>query len=337
VPGDVALGCNATLPEVPVVTATDECDPDVPVDFSQVDDLDPDGCGTVTRTWTATDDCGNPVTASQVITLENVCVEIEAWVYLEGSAIAPDGTAQYSLPMRTTLNELRLFPGQTYDDIFQGTYYNPPGQPYSGGPWNYQGTEGNGFDSGGDLGNADAGYPATVTDWVLVSLRTDPDGTGGPVCQAAALLHNNGRIEFIDGGFECCDLDPLSSYYLVVEHRNHLLVMSHEPLDIVDGKITYDFRDKQSYVYDPLGLGQIYGQKEILPGKWAMIAGNGEQVTNSKSDTDINADDGTYWILENTIFGRYLNGDFNMNGDTNFNDRTLWEFNNGKFTSVPRD
>jgi hypothetical protein len=113
--------------------------------------------------------------------------------------------------------------------------------------------------------------------------------------------------------------------------------MSHESLPVVNGKITYDFRIQQSYVDDPFGFGQFARQKEILPGKFAMFAGNGQQASTGKADTDINFDDRYFWEVQNGTFGRYRNADHNLNGDTNFNDRTLWEYNNGKFTSVPRN
>jgi hypothetical protein len=264
------------------------------------------------------------------------CVTIEAWVYLEGAAIFSDGSENYNLPMRTDLNDLRLLPGQTFDDLFDGPIYNPAQQPYNQAPWNYFGTEGDAYDSGGDLNFADAGYPSTVVDWVLVSLRTDPNGTGGPLCQAAALLHNDGRIEFVEE-FACCNLDLTASYYLVIEHRNHLIVMSHEAIPILDGKITYDFRVQQTYIDDPFEFGIFVGQKEILPGVFAMFGGNGNQTLTGTSDTDINFDDRTFWEGENGIIGRYKIGDYNLNGDVNFNDRRLYEINNGRFTSVPRD
>jgi uncharacterized repeat protein (TIGR01451 family) len=268
--------------------------------------------------------------------IELPCVTIETWVYLEGAAILPDGSANYALPMRTSLNNLRLLPGQTYNDFFLGTFYALPGQPYNTAPWNYAGNEGDAFDSMGDLNFADADYPATVVDWVLVSLRDTPDGTGGPICQAAALLHNDGRVEFV-GEFACCDIDLGASYYLVIEHRNHLIVMSHEPIPIANGKIVYDFRLQQSYINDPFLFGTFSGQKEILPGVFGMLGGNGNQALTTNSDTDINFDDRTFWESENGDIARYRNGDYNLNGDTNFNDRRVWELNNGKFTSVPRD
>uniref|UniRef100_UPI0035943CA9 Ig-like domain-containing protein n=1 Tax=Haliscomenobacter sp. TaxID=2717303 RepID=UPI0035943CA9 len=284
-------------------------------------------------------DNGSPVardTATLYLTTLPVnCVTIETWVYLEGAAVKTDGSASYNLPMRTNLNDLGILPGQTYNDFFLGTFYTPAGQPYNGAPWNYSGTEGNGYNSNGMLPNAKANYPSTVVDWVLVSLRNNPNGTGGPICQAAALLHRDGRIEFVNQ-FQCCGLAN-QSYYLVIEHRNHLIVMSHQPVAIVDGKISYDFRTQQSYISDPFGFGTFSGQKQIQPGNYAMLAGNGNQTLTNRSDTDINFDDRTFWEILNGTIARYRSSDYNLNGDTNFNDRRAWEFNNGKFTSVPRN
>jgi hypothetical protein len=69
VPSNTTVSCG-NLPAVPNVTATDACDPSVPVTYTQT--TTGSGCNqTVTRTWTATDDCGNTVTASQVITVND--------------------------------------------------------------------------------------------------------------------------------------------------------------------------------------------------------------------------------------------------------------------------
>ncbi|MBK9335062.1 MAG: hypothetical protein IPM98_00180 [Lewinellaceae bacterium] len=268
--------------------------------------------------------------------VELPCANIQAWVYLEGSVIAPDGTENYSVPMRTSLNDLRLLPGQTYDDFFLGMQYTLPGQPYSAAPWNYNGNEGDNYDSNGDINFADADYPATVVDWVLVSLREHPDSTNQAYCQAAALLHKDGHIEFVEG-FTCCEIDRNESYHVVIEHRNHLIVMSHTAVPITGGSITYDFRTQQSYINDPFVFGTFSGQKQFLPGLYCMYGGNGEQTQTNSSDTDINFNDRTYWEGENGDIAKYRNGDHSMNGDTNFNDRRVWEINNGRFTSVPRD
>jgi hypothetical protein len=285
-------------------------------------------------------DNGSPVATDQatlyLTTLPLLCITINAHVYLEGALISPSGTVNYSLPMRSDLNALRVLPGQTYDDLFFGSFYTPKGQPYNSAPWNYNGTEGDLYDSGGSLANASAGYPSTVVDWVLVSLRTSPTAAGGVLCRTAALLHNDGRIELV-GTFNCCNLNLNASYYVVVEHRNHLIVMSALPVPVVGGVITYDFRTQETYIDDPFGFGFFVGQKQVQPGVFAMYGGNGDQVLNITSDTDVTFGDRSFWEGENGNVARYKKGDYNLSGDANFNDRVLWEINNGKFTSVPRN
>ena len=69
VPADVTVGCDA-VPAPAMPTATDNCDTDVDIDFNEVSVAD--GCGYIlTRTWTATDNCGNSVSASQMITVNS--------------------------------------------------------------------------------------------------------------------------------------------------------------------------------------------------------------------------------------------------------------------------
>lgn len=228
--------------------------------------------------------------------------------------------------MQTTLNDLHIFPGQNYQHFFVGTVYSFPGQPYSSAPRYCSGIEGARYDSYGNPAPGAAYYPATVVDWVVVSIRSDPDG--GPICQKAALMNNDGHIEFVNGGFDCSNIDMDSIYYMVIEHRNYLIVMSPEPLPIIDGTITFDFRSVERYIFDDFGFGGI-GQKEILPGIFAMFAGNGNQVLTPGSDTNINFDDMTYWEGQNGAVGHYTNIDYNLNRDCNYNDRNTWEYTTG--------
>jgi len=42
------------------------------------------------------------------------------------------------------------------------------------------------------------------------------------------------------------------------------------------------------------------------------------------------------WEADNNLFAVYEYADHNLSGDTNVNDKTLWEQNNNDFSSVPR-
>ena len=72
IPADVTVECDS-VPPVGQVSAEDNCDPEVSI--SEVDEVRTDGdCPynyILTRSWTATDDCGNSVTETQTITVQD--------------------------------------------------------------------------------------------------------------------------------------------------------------------------------------------------------------------------------------------------------------------------
>jgi len=176
--------------------------------------------------------------------LPSSCVGIKLYAYLEGAHDISTGL------MRTDLNMLELLPGQSNNPTT-----TPVQQPYNIAPWSYNGTE------------SVAAYPSDIVDWVLVGFRTNitPDTE---FAKAAALLHEDGKITFPNP----CVLPflPLSSVYIVVEHRNHMGIMTPSP--VVPTPVTptvsmlaYDFRAANSYD----NAGAASGQKLIAPGLWA--------------------------------------------------------------------
>lgn len=189
----------------------------------------------------------------------------------------------------------------------------PPGQPYNTTPWNYTGTEGAGW--------AMADYPNFSVDWVLVSLR-DPLHT--VVSQAAGVLLEDGTIQL---------LNPMrvsgstTQAYVMVEHRNHLPVLSAIKVPIVNNTLTYDFTLSNSYE------GGAAGQKNVN-GVWMMFAGNVDQ--SNPSGYEITAADKIIWDSENGTFDVYSGADFNLDRDINGADRIMWQSNNGTFSNVPK-
>lgn len=71
VPADLTINCDDMVPVAPTVTGFDQC-PGIFMDFDETSNQNYVGaCGsyTITRTWTATDFCGNSVSADQKLTV----------------------------------------------------------------------------------------------------------------------------------------------------------------------------------------------------------------------------------------------------------------------------
>jgi len=242
------------------------------------------------------------------------CYQLNITAILEGPYDPVSGDMSTRLS-----NDRRILPGQT--PVSPLVSPTPAGHPYSIAPWNYVGTEGLGF--------TDADYTGNEVDWVLVSVRT-ATGKTSEEAAAAGLLMKDGTIEFSS---EC----PLETthpgpFFIVVEHRNHMGIMTQQPVTVVNKELIYDFTAQDSYI-DAAGTGN--GQKEIAPGVWVMLSGDLAQ-TGDLVSYDITGADKIIWTDGNGNFDDYRDSDANLDGDTNGSDKIYWEINNGKSSRVPR-
>ncbi len=201
--------------------------------------------------------------------------------------------------MTTRLNQMNLL---------------PLAQPYNTAPWNYQGLE------------SVNSFTSTTVDWVTVSFRAGTSKSS-EVLATAALLQEDGCLEFPEPDFFPESLG--SSFYVVVEHRNHIGVMSPTAVSVNSGVLSYDFRSGDSYSNG----GQ--GQKNIGTGIWAMFAGDGDQLQDLNG-YDINGVDNSSWLPQNGQFNVYGLGDYNLDGDISGMDKILWSGNNGVFSVLDR-
>lgn len=97
-PADLVLICGDDVPQAPDITAFDDCLGAVPVDFTETGNNG--GCGTITRTWCATDCAGNEVCHTQNIFFVQVNAQIMAWQQSEDNAIikvTPDKTDKWNV------------------------------------------------------------------------------------------------------------------------------------------------------------------------------------------------------------------------------------------------
>ncbi len=332
-------GCESTRTKIDVVVTATPSPPEVttPIDYPQGQTASPlsavgtnlkwyltasGGVGSTVAPTPSTVDAG--MTEYYVTQTVNNCESNRATIQVEvinvvdssqttvclNLTLFMEGPYAGSLTMTNKLNQQGLLPGQT--PISSLSVPTPAGQPYSGAPWNYSGSE------------TAISYPPNTVDWVLISLRTvalDPLTT---VFRTAALLLSNGSVSLIS---PCPMLSTNQSYFVVVDHRNHIGAISHQAVPVVNKSINYNFSTQQSYI--PVG-SPANGQKQLSPGFFVLYAA--DCTKNSLSQIDAN--DTSKWRVDNGKVGRYLTTDFNMDGAPDANDNTLWRLNNGRFSGI---
>ena len=235
-------------------------------------------------------------------------ITLQLKVLLEGAYRTNTGL------MVTMLNQRGLLPGQT--PIGSSAITTPPGQPYSGPPWSYAGTE------------SVSNYQANVVDWILVSLREGSPSVQNTVYRTAALVQNNGDVSMVAPP---PTLSAGQSYYIVIEHRNHLGVMSHIPVTIQNGILAYDFTTQNSYTAtSPISVGE----KQIGT-VFAMHSCDGNKNLPNQ-DFVVNVNDYSLWLDNNGRFDLYSPADFNLDAQISASDKAQWNSNNSKFSMIGR-
>jgi hypothetical protein len=264
-----------------------------------------------TITLTVTDDCGNFATAAYETRIN--CQNIRLHVWLEG-AYSTTGDS-----MSTTMNAQHVLPGQLNGAFI---YDQPAGQPYQGAPWNYTGNTGTSYGDGMGM----TPYPPDVVDWVLVSVRHEGILPANTIWTCAGWVHKNGNVTFPE---DCPGpaINPNDDYYLLVQHRNHLGILSPSFVNMNCNAevLEWDFRTSDSY--KPIFR---VGQKQVEPGVWAMYNCNGDQLTSIAA---INSADRTLWVSWQGFLG-YNPGDYDLNGFTDSTDETLWKINQNRTSGI---
>ncbi len=315
-----------TIPGGGPTNGTVVINPDGTVDYTP----DTDYTGVDSFTYVVCDST-QPValcdTATVVITM--TCDSIQVKVLLEGPFNSGTGL------MTTDLNYQHMLPGQDHtlnpnDGFNNDMNHTPIGHPYNIPPWNHAGTEGSNY---GDPATNPGSilYPSTVTDWILVSVREADSAATSEIWKCAALLHNDGVAEF-PGECPCLELDNGEKYYILIEHRNHLDVMS-QALVPNQNKLVHDFTQSDSWIGTVFGGPFGVGQK-FVGGEYVMYAGNGD--TDPYGDeNDIDSGDRTNFDADFNIIFEYFTGDHNLDGDVDSQDRTIYDQNFNNQTLIP--
>jgi|GEM_PF-2057108 len=173
--------------------------------------------------------------------------------------------------------------------------------------------------------------PTSAVDWILVELR-DQATPSSVIASRSAFLDTDGNLIDDNAAFGrgIGIAAPPGDYYVAINHRNHLAVMTAAPqTGLAWGTASlvtsYNFTSGSSHFYS----GSV-GVKQVETGVWAMIAGDGNgngQIQNNDSESIWKPDNGT---------SGYKDSDFNLNGQVQNNDNeNYWKPNNGRGTAVP--
>jgi hypothetical protein len=170
-------------------------------------------------------------------------------------------------------------------------------------------------------------YDADVVDWVLVTVREGGVLPADNIWKCAGWLKSNSDVIFPED-CGCLIVNPLEDYYIMVEHRNHLGILTPAPANKLSGTaiLEWDFTSQDSYRPFVFRVGQ----KEISTGIWAMYAGNSQQDPGVEV---INSADQTVWKNDQNDIN-YLFGDFNLNVIANSADETIWKNNQNSTSGV---
>lgn len=156
--------------------------------------------------------------------------------------------------------------------------------------------------------------PTDAVDWILVGLLNGDS----LVERKAALVNTDGYIVSTNGnlGVEFCNVLPNIEYNLLIQHKNHLNIISS--FSVYVGNESYDFTT---------GLSQAMGAEQLKAlndTTFAMYAGDydGNNVINN---LDFNI-----WREDNAMVNEYMYQDGDLNGVSNNLDYNLWKVNRSK-------
>ncbi len=180
--------------------------------------------------------------------------------------------------------------------------------------------------------------PVNIVDWLYLQFRpADCDSCaehilGHGYTGVSCLLRRDGALLDALGreGVVIPQL-PQGLYFIVVEHRNHLKVMSALPVDTKNlfeynfdqpVKNYYDFTEAKNQFYTLNDDMQRGCRLEPVQGKWVVAAGDGDK------GHQIESNDYDFWFRHNTLGVGYHRADYDCGGLVEGRDESLQYDNN---------
>lgn len=127
-----------------------------------------------------------------------------------------------------------------------------------------------------------------IVDWVWVELRDATTNTT-VVASQSALLQRDGDIVALDGVSSLIFNIPSKDYYVVINHRNHLGIMTNSLLTLTSVVSLLDFTDATNDITYGTNAQTVFGMPTDVLGMWAGDVNNNDQVRYLGPSNDTNS------------------------------------------------
>jgi len=234
---------------------------------------------------------------------------------------APDQVMSLKVALEGAFNPSTDLMNTELNSILPITQPYNPSLPYFGNNdpvWLYAGLE------------SVSAIPADAVDWIIIELRDAANAAAaGPETTIpggikAALLKNDGTIIGVENNpyLIFAGVPVLQNLFLVIHHRNHLSVLSSNPVVEIDGIYSWDFTSSSEQAFNN-------GQKQLSVNVFGMIGGDG----NGDAQVDLQDKTGVWNMV--AAEKDYSGGDYNMNGEISNQDKNdIWNPNLGTGSQV---
>jgi hypothetical protein len=148
-------------------------------------------------------------------------------------------------------------------------------------------------------------------DWVAVELRDANDATA-LIATRAALLRRDGQVVDVDGVSPVVFGVPRMMYHVAIRHRNHLGVMTAQPVFLAPDPATVDFTDPLTPTFGTEAQDEVGGLRMLWPGDANFDGVVKYTGTNNDRDAVLQAIGGSSPV--NVVQGTYATEDVNLDG-----------------------
>jgi len=146
-----------------------------------------------------------------------------------------------------------------------------------------------------------------IVDWIFVELR-DPTDPSVVITAQSALLQRDGDVVGPDGRTSLQFSVPQSSYYIAITHRNHLGILSANPIALSQSTTVIDMTQNLSSVF-----GGSLAVAQLSNSLFALISGDvipdGQILTTDYLDSLPEVGLSGYLATDTNMDGQVLNTD----------------------------